>query len=97
MAQRSKEQWKTLIEEHRSSGLSADTFCKEQGINPGYFSTVKYKLKQMTAKSTGFVRVKPLTQDSPGAIIIERGDLVLKLPITTKPDWIADLMRSLAL
>lgn len=35
---RSQENWKALIEAQLESGLSAAEFCRQQQINPKYFS-----------------------------------------------------------
>jgi len=54
MTRRTKNEWCELIEQQRTSGLSAAEFCRINSINPKYFSTRKQELK----KSAGnFVRV----------------------------------------
>ena len=96
MVRRTKEQWQALIEEQSTSGLTATAFCKERELNPAYFSSVKYKLKQSTQKPTGFVRVSSTAVKSSESLLIEHNGVSLKLPNVTQPDWIATLMRNLA-
>ena len=47
MARRSKEQWRELIADQQSSGLSAVAYCRQHGINPKYFSTRKSQLRNV--------------------------------------------------
>ncbi len=56
MARRSKEQWRELIANQESSGLSAVAYCRQHGINPKYFSTRKSQLRD---NAGNFVRVAP--------------------------------------
>ena len=44
MSYRKPEQWLKVIKEQRTSGLSAVAFCKNNNINPKYFSHQKNKL-----------------------------------------------------
>jgi hypothetical protein len=56
MARRSKEQWRVLITNQQSSGLSAVAYCKQHAVNPKYFSTRKSQLRESDGN---FVRVTP--------------------------------------
>ncbi|MFT7660979.1 MAG: hypothetical protein ACI89S_002100 [Gammaproteobacteria bacterium] len=56
MARRSKAQWRELIADQQSSGLSAVAYCTEHGSNPKYFSARKSKLR---SSASNFVRVTP--------------------------------------
>ena len=54
---RNKEQWRELIAEQQSSGLSAVAYCRQHGINPKYFSTQKTRLQ--SSNNHNFVRLAP--------------------------------------
>ena len=60
---RSESQWRALIEEQASSGLTAAEFCRQQSLNPKYFSTRKRQLSSKPASA--FVQVKPSVAASP--------------------------------
>lgn len=56
MVRRSKTQWRELISQQQSSGLSAAEFCRRESINPKYFSTRKV---QLTELASNFVEIVP--------------------------------------
>jgi len=41
MIRRSKEEWQTLMQAQKYSGINQMQFCKEHGQNPEYFSLRK--------------------------------------------------------
>ena len=49
MVRRSKADWLRLIEEHRTSGLSAAEFCHRHKLNSKYFSFRRRKLTNSMA------------------------------------------------
>jgi len=56
MSRRSKAQWRELISQQQSSGLSAAEFCRSESINPKYFSMRKGLL---TETGSAFCEVTP--------------------------------------
>lgn len=56
MSRRSKAQWRELISQQQSSGLTAAEFCRRESINPKYFSTRKVQLSEA---ASSFVEVVP--------------------------------------
>jgi len=56
MARRSKADWLRLIEEHKTSGLSAAEFCRRNKLNAKYFSLRRRKL---TKTKAAFVELEP--------------------------------------
>ena len=54
MTRRTKTEWCELIEEQRTSGLSAAEFCRRNSVNAKYFSVRK---KQLGNSHANFVRV----------------------------------------
>ena len=56
MSRRSKAQWRELITQQQSSGLSAAEFCRRESINQKYFSTRKVEL---TEAASSFVEIVP--------------------------------------
>ena len=66
MSRRSKAQWRELITQQQSSGLSAAEFCHRESINPKYFSMRKVLLAEtdsafceVTPSSIAAVNVTP--------------------------------------
>jgi len=62
MSRRTPEQWRDLIAQQQSSGISAAQFCRERSINPKYFSTRK---NQLACSPNSFVQITP----SPGPMV----------------------------
>ena len=58
MSRRTKAQWRELILQQQSSGLSAAEFCRRESVNPKYFSVRK---KQLSDVSSSFVEVTPVS------------------------------------
>ena len=50
MTRRSQEDWRQLVAEQQSSGLTAANFCRARNINEKYFSLRKKKLKLQPSK-----------------------------------------------
>ena len=82
MPRRTEEEWRDLIAQQQSSGVSAAKFCRERAITSKYFSTRK---KQLCGSANSFVQVAgssvPRSVESPVKLrIIEvdiRADIVL--------------------
>ncbi len=94
MTRRTEEQWRTLINQQKESGLSAAQFCKEQSINPKYFSTVKYKLKNKVSASNKFQAIQTSTMAQP--IIISSGNTQVSIPLSVDATWLAIFTKNLA-
>ena len=56
MARRSKAEWLRLIEEHKTSGLSAAEFCRRNKLDAKYFGL---RRREFTAPKASFVEVAP--------------------------------------
>jgi len=56
MSRRTIAQWRDLIAQQQSSGVSAAQFCRERSINSKYFSTRK---KQLCGSAKSFVQIAP--------------------------------------
>lgn len=57
---RSSEEWFSLIEEHRASGLAVRDFCSSKGIHPSNF--YYWTKRQRTVEESGFF---PVTISNP--------------------------------
>ena len=68
------EEWRQLIDEQRSSGLTVAAYCLERGITQGSFYTWKRRLrapaKPNRLSKPSFVEVKPPKTSATGAIEI---------------------------
>lgn len=60
MLRRTFEQWQTLFDQHKASGLTQTEFAKQQGIHPSYFSLRKRQLLAWQQDDNdGFVELTP--------------------------------------
>jgi hypothetical protein len=50
--------WRTIIDKHTESGMSAAAFCEEQGINPQRFYFWRRRFRADSA-IPGFIRLVP--------------------------------------
>jgi len=53
-----KSYWRALIDKHTESGMSAATFCRQQGINPQLFYFWRRRFRA-ESPGTGFIRLVP--------------------------------------
>ena len=93
MTQRSQEDWRQLVAEQQSSGLTAAAFCRDRNINEKYFSLRKKKLKLPSKEVPAFVRasIKAISPTGPSLHVngteLRLGD--------ASPTWVARLLREL--
>lgn len=97
MTRRTKAEWQALVEAHAASGQTSTTFCRAHGLNSKYFSTRR--------RALAGARAKPRSKFSPvslspiqygGDIRVEcAGRVVLRLPSSVEPSWLAGLLRAL--
>ena len=92
MSYRKPEQWLEVINEQQASGLSAVAFCKNNNINPKYFSHQKNKLMP---NKNAFIKATPIEQPCDSNITIICGDVTVQLPAITSPQWISECIKAL--
>ena len=97
MTRRTKTQWRALIEAHASSGLTAAAFCREQGLNPKYFSLRRRELGDVLKKRTpSFIPVSTMKLSGSERISVrDPFGMIVELPLGIEPKWLAELVRSL--
>jgi len=86
---RSKADWRKLIEDQQSSGLSAAQFCRERSINPKYFSTRK---KQLCEFANSFVQVVPSALPSTAGTPVKLRIIEVEVPGETLQDTLSLLL-----
>jgi hypothetical protein len=97
MTKRTNEQWKALVDAHAASGQTATAFCRAHGINAKYFSTRRRaltKVRVQTQSKFSPVLLAP-TQRGIDIRVECAGGVVLRLPSSVEPAWLADLLRAL--
>ena len=97
MTRRTKTEWQGLIKAHADSGKTAAAFCREQGINPKYFSLRRRQLSELAAqRAPSFVSVT-LARSGAGEKITlsDTGGAQVELPLSIEPRWLAQLLRAL--
>jgi hypothetical protein len=60
--QRSTEQWRGIIQRFERSGLSANAFCRQEGLARSTFDLRRLQISR-DAQPAGFVELKPSPQD----------------------------------
>ncbi len=90
MSRRSKAQWRELISQQQSSGLSAAEFCRRESINPKYFSTRKVQLSEV---GSSFVEV---ARSSKAAVSVPPRTIELRvIEIEVPSDCLSDVLKQL--
>ncbi len=99
---RSQAQWLELIEQQKQSGLNASEFCRQQALNPQYFSKRKRQLSlcaEPTSKPSSFIKIQPShkisAQLKDSGISLSYQNIQLQLPINIESHWLAQLIRAL--
>lgn len=103
MTKRTPAQWQALFFNHQSSGLTSAAFCRQHKLCPKYFSLRKRQLQWMPPKAlpsaqipSAFVPAK-VTVTSPQSIELTWQSVQLSLPSNVAPQWLAQLIKTLAL
>ena len=98
MKKRTSEQWQVLISDYEASGLTIRGFCKEQGICRKHFGQRRqllFKKTNLNAAST-FVPVKvPASHVKPTLELVQKNCVVLKIPLSVSPVWLAEFIQQL--
>ena len=94
---RSPEQWKTIIQEQQSSGLTIIDYCRQQQLSMTNFYAVR---KKLGLSSSNFVRAKitqqvEIVEEQPG-ITLTVGKANVSLPATTSAMYLSQLLREFA-
>jgi hypothetical protein len=98
MTNRTTSEWHTLFAEHAASGMTITAFCTERNLNACYFSTRRKQLQQDKALKTVSPFV-PVAMQEPHAVptlSLQQGhSLVLEIPVSVSPGWLAELVDRL--
>tara|TARA_R110001583_G_scaffold157548_1_gene309479 strand:- start:2037 stop:2336 length:300 start_codon:yes stop_codon:yes gene_type:complete len=94
---RNETQWKTLIQNQQTSGLTISDYCQQHHLPTSSFYAFK---KKLGLTSNSFVRAKMLQQieiieSEQPSIILSVGHANLSLPATTSATYLAQLLREL--
>ena len=91
---RSKEQWKTIIEDQQSSGLTIIDYCQQYQLSTTSFYGVR---KKLGLSSSNFVRAKITQQveivEAQPSITLTVGKANVSLPATTSATYLSQLLR----
>ena len=91
---RSHAQWLELFEAFEQSGQTQAAFCAERDLNPAYFS--KRRRELLEENDNGFVQAQQVMQTNHHSLTLNYGGLELSLPPDVEPQWLAQLVKSLA-
>jgi len=98
MEKRNPEQWQALILHYEASGLTMTAFCADQKICRKHFGKRRRQvLNQANTKpASSFVPVTlPVIRDNPMLELQQTNALVLKIPLSVSPTWLAELVQQL--
>jgi len=97
MEKRNPEQWQTLISDYEESGLTMTAFCAKQEICRKHFGKRRKQLNQKNLKSTSsFVPAAlPARHDKPMLELHQGKTIVIKIPLSVSPTWLAELVHQL--
>jgi hypothetical protein len=99
---RSDAEWQHLIEQQKSSKLSAFAFCQQQGISSKTFYKHRQALQQQTAaahSTSRFIKVQPTSTAAtaiPTTAVLHHQNTRLQLPAGVDALWLAKLMQALS-
>ena len=97
---RTRSEWEALFQAHENSGLNAAAFCREQGLDPKYFSLRKKQLGWQP--SSAFTQVvlahyMETHEDTPESTLTLKCDsCTLSFDCLPEPTWLAELMGRLS-
>jgi hypothetical protein len=88
---RNPEQWRAIIAEYESSGLSREEFCRVHDLHLDYFGKRLRLAKEPKPSRPAFL---PVQMRSEG-MVVELGDVTVRCTTATPVSWIADLAAAL--
>lgn len=93
----SKQQWLQLLNEQTQSGLTIAAFCRSKDINTKQFYNHRHKARLADTQPSPFVKAQPSPdQPMPTDIRLQYGKTQINLPVNVTPQWLAQLLTSLA-
>ena len=100
MSLRTLEQWHTLFTEHQQSGQTVAAFCRERSLCPKHFNKRRKELLNsdgvFCSNEPAFVPVTVSASVDGLRVELQLDDgLVLSLPSSISPAWLADLVHQL--
>ena len=87
---RSKEEWKRLITERKTSGKTVVQFCKEKGIHPTLF----YKKQRELREANTFVKLNPTTRPK-STIRIRIKNIVIETENGITRNHLSEVLKSI--
>ena len=91
---RSQDQWKTIIEDQQTSGLTIFDYCQQQQLTTSSFYAVR---KKLGLSSGNFVRAKITQQvgfvEQQALITVTVGKANISLPASTPVTYLSQLLR----
>ncbi|MFT4747189.1 MAG: putative transposase [Congregibacter sp.] len=95
---RSQKQWKIIIDDQQTSGLTIIDYCQQQQLSTSSFYAIK---KKLGLTSGNFVRAKITQQveilEAQDLIMVTLGKASVSLPSTTSATYLSQLLRALVL
>lgn len=98
---RSRAQWRQIVEDYASSGMSAVAFARQEGLNRNTFSWWRTELRKEVRASRAPLTLVPVpdvpVRHPTEPVVVRFADgTELRVPVGTEPSWVgrlADLLR----
>lgn len=88
---RSPEQWRAIVAEFESSGLSREEFCVVRNLDLDYFGKRLRLARKSKPSGPAFLPVRVRSE----GIAVEFGDVTVRCTTATSVSWIAELVAVL--
>jgi len=97
MIRRTPAEWLSLFNDKEQSGLSDKEFCQERNLDVNYFKKRRKELlnSDVLASSSAFVPMTVTRTTDTMSIELKYNDVVLTLPLSIPPIWLAELVQRL--
>lgn len=101
-----EKQWRERFNKFQSSGLTVIDFCKQQNVSVSSYYSWRTRLgldvtpQSITKGNSSFVQVKTVNttaaiSQAESPINIQIGQVNVQLSHSTKPSWVAQLVREI--
>ena len=96
---RTEKQWRALFQQQRSSGLSANQFCRQHKICPKHFSLRKKQLGPHDVRPFVALQIKspsPVTPQQLPALSLTHSSCSLQFESLPPTEWLVTFLKALS-
>lgn len=93
---RTPAQWRELLQNQQSSGLSMAAFCRQQDLRQKSFYYWRRKLMKANVVPSDFIHVQMPVRTMSSRCVLKVGAAELSVSDAVSPSWLAQVLRALA-